>query len=198
MAKAIIGNQSAVTVPLRERERVRQFYCEVLGGKLVKEPMYVMDVGRMLVLKKDYAAAIAEFRQAVEADPANGSNHDLLGQALENSGNRDAAIAEYREALSVGPKDVQARLDLASALEKKGDWVGTLENYHQAALDEPPIRPNIPPPFFDAQRKYANARRRFQQHLADLRSHRQVLGCRQTRRRSAFQSFDGRHRREAS
>ena len=37
MARAIIGNQSAVTVPREDRDSIRRFYCDVLGGKIVKE-----------------------------------------------------------------------------------------------------------------------------------------------------------------
>jgi catechol 2,3-dioxygenase-like lactoylglutathione lyase family enzyme len=37
MASAIIGNQSAVLVPRQDRDRIRRFYCDVLGGKVVKE-----------------------------------------------------------------------------------------------------------------------------------------------------------------
>jgi tetratricopeptide (TPR) repeat protein len=106
----------------------------------------------------------------VEVDPADWNNHDLVGQALENSGNLDAAIAAYREALTVAPKEVQPRLDLAAALEKKGDWLAALDNYHQAVLNQPQPKPGIPVTFFDAQHKYEAAQQRFQQHLADLRS----------------------------
>jgi hypothetical protein len=37
MAKAIIGNASAITVPRQDRDTIRRFYCDVLGGKIVKE-----------------------------------------------------------------------------------------------------------------------------------------------------------------
>jgi hypothetical protein len=37
MAKAILGNASAITVPRRDRDRIRSFYCDVLGGAIVKE-----------------------------------------------------------------------------------------------------------------------------------------------------------------
>src|SRR5271155_3055212 len=37
MAKAIIGNASAITVQRRDRDSIRRFYCDVLGGKIVKE-----------------------------------------------------------------------------------------------------------------------------------------------------------------
>ena len=36
MAKVIFGNHSSVLVPRQDRESIRKFYCDVLGGKLVK------------------------------------------------------------------------------------------------------------------------------------------------------------------
>src|ERR1035438_3548141 len=37
MAKIMIGNASAITVPREDRDSIRNFYCDVLGGKIVKE-----------------------------------------------------------------------------------------------------------------------------------------------------------------
>lgn len=37
MTKVIMGNASAITVPLKDRDNIRKFYCEVLGGKIVKQ-----------------------------------------------------------------------------------------------------------------------------------------------------------------
>jgi catechol 2,3-dioxygenase-like lactoylglutathione lyase family enzyme len=37
MTKVIIGNATAITVPRQDRDNIRRFYCEVLGGKIVKE-----------------------------------------------------------------------------------------------------------------------------------------------------------------
>ena len=37
MAKVIIGNASAITVPQEDRDAIRRFYCDVLGGRIVKE-----------------------------------------------------------------------------------------------------------------------------------------------------------------
>jgi hypothetical protein len=37
MAKVIIGKASAITVPRQDRDSIRRFYCDVLGGKIVKE-----------------------------------------------------------------------------------------------------------------------------------------------------------------
>ena len=37
MAKAIIGNALAITIPRQDGESIRRFYSEVLDGKLAKE-----------------------------------------------------------------------------------------------------------------------------------------------------------------
>ncbi len=37
MAKAIFGNHSSVIVPRQDRDSIRKFYCDVLGGKITKE-----------------------------------------------------------------------------------------------------------------------------------------------------------------
>jgi|SRR6185312_7903347 len=36
MTEVIFGNHSSVIVPRQDRERIRKFYCEVLGGKITK------------------------------------------------------------------------------------------------------------------------------------------------------------------
>ena len=36
MAKVVFGNHSAVLVPRQDREGIRKFYCDVLGGKIMK------------------------------------------------------------------------------------------------------------------------------------------------------------------
>jgi hypothetical protein len=36
MAKVIFGNHSSVLVPRQDRGSIRKFYCEVLGGQIIK------------------------------------------------------------------------------------------------------------------------------------------------------------------
>src|SRR6516164_5253873 len=36
MAKVIFGNHSSVLVPRQDRDSIRKFYCDVLGGKVMK------------------------------------------------------------------------------------------------------------------------------------------------------------------
>jgi hypothetical protein len=37
MAKPIIGNASAITVPRQDLDNIRRFVCDVFGGKIEKE-----------------------------------------------------------------------------------------------------------------------------------------------------------------
>jgi hypothetical protein len=36
MAKVIFGNHSSVIVPQKDRDSIREFYCDVLGGEITK------------------------------------------------------------------------------------------------------------------------------------------------------------------
>ena len=36
MAKVVFGNHSSVLVPNQDRDNIRKFYCDVLGGKIMK------------------------------------------------------------------------------------------------------------------------------------------------------------------
>lgn len=36
MTKVILGNHSSVLVPRQDRDNIRKFYCDVLGGKITK------------------------------------------------------------------------------------------------------------------------------------------------------------------
>jgi catechol 2,3-dioxygenase-like lactoylglutathione lyase family enzyme len=36
MAKVIFGNHSSVIVPQQDRDSIRRFYCDVLGGRIMK------------------------------------------------------------------------------------------------------------------------------------------------------------------
>ena len=37
MTRVIFGSHSSVIVPRRDRDSIRKFYCDVLGGKITKE-----------------------------------------------------------------------------------------------------------------------------------------------------------------
>ena len=63
-----------------------------------------------------WETAVAEYRKAVNEDPTNGVNHQILADALEKSGDLDSAIEEFRLAVSLLPSDGMVRVQLAKAL----------------------------------------------------------------------------------
>jgi catechol 2,3-dioxygenase-like lactoylglutathione lyase family enzyme len=36
MAKVVFGNHSSVLIPRKDRDSIRQFYCDVLGGRIMR------------------------------------------------------------------------------------------------------------------------------------------------------------------
>ena len=82
--------------------------------------------------------AIAEYRQAVEEDPTNGVNHQILADALEKSGDLDAAIEEYRLAVSLLPSDAMVRVQLAKALTARDEITEEAVGLYRQAVEMAP------------------------------------------------------------
>jgi tetratricopeptide (TPR) repeat protein len=76
------------------------------------------------------AEAVAEFRQAVEAEPNNLRYRATLARALDVSGDRPAALREAEECLKLAPADAEAK-SLVERLKK--------------APADPPKPPTAPP-----------------------------------------------------
>ena len=65
MAQVVFGNHSSVIVPRKERDDIRRFYCDVLGGRLTKEE-HERDFIRLnddyyIVFLYDEVADVSEF-----------------------------------------------------------------------------------------------------------------------------------------
>jgi tetratricopeptide (TPR) repeat protein len=145
--------------------------AEYRKAAALNDPQAYGMIGRALLLKKDFSAAVNELKRAEQFEPANWQNHELHGEALQGLGDRDGALVEYKQAISLAPKEPAARLNLALVQEQQGDWILALGNFRQAALDEPPLKPDgAARPFYDAQSKFDAAQERFEKHLAELRA----------------------------
>jgi tetratricopeptide (TPR) repeat protein len=97
------------------------------------------EAGQILILKKDYAGAIADLKVAEEVLPSDWKTHDLYGQALLANGNANAAVEEFKQALALNPTHLDTEIRLAQALEKKGDWVAAMQHYQKAAAADATI-----------------------------------------------------------
>ena len=68
-----------------------------------------MELGVALAWKKEYDAAIAEFRIAIQQKPEFAMAHNFLGNALESKGQLQDAMVEYRKAFELDPSNQRIR-----------------------------------------------------------------------------------------
>jgi tetratricopeptide (TPR) repeat protein len=67
-----------------------------------------MKIGDFYLKKKNYAAAIERFRDALEYQPSLVAAYDALGRAYEKSGAVEKAIAVYKDFLKNYPESPKA------------------------------------------------------------------------------------------
>ena len=99
--------------------------------------------GEERLAQKDFAAAEADFRQALQSDPSLALAHRELGVALWAQGHGEAAVNELSQAVRLDPRDARAHYILgqvAWALQqltksKRGHEL-TADNYKALALTE--------------------------------------------------------------
>jgi len=77
---------------------------------------HYLKTGQELLGKKDYARAILEFRNAVQAMPSDAEPYYQMGLAYSRSGNAPAAVRALYTATELNPKHGQAQLQLAEIL----------------------------------------------------------------------------------
>ena len=111
------------------------------------------DRGRIAELAGDHAAALANYRDALEREPS-GNRHRSVGRTLRALGRLDEAEAELREALRLSPANPNNHLEMACVLERKGD-VGRAVEHLRAALAAWENADAIFQPAHDAREKLA-------------------------------------------
>ncbi|MCL5292521.1 MAG: tetratricopeptide repeat protein [Actinobacteria bacterium] len=77
-----------------------------------------MAIGRVLVEKKDYKAAIVEFERALNFDPNYADAHYGLGLCFEKLERKDEALMHYKKALQIS-SDFRLAREAVKRLEKK-------------------------------------------------------------------------------
>ncbi|MBI3394751.1 MAG: tetratricopeptide repeat protein, partial [Spirochaetia bacterium] len=95
-----------------------------------------MKSAQAYVERKDYAAAIIEFQNAIAATPKNAGLHYQLGAALLHTGATARAVASFKTASDLDPAHVDSRVKLADILSRNNDqkMLTIAESYAQAAL----------------------------------------------------------------
>ena len=95
-----------------------------LLGRTAGRPEYLADLhhrlGRILAARRDYAAAITQFEQALRHNPNDTAALLSVGGALLELRHYDEAASRYRQLLAREPANVAALRSLAHALQLGG------------------------------------------------------------------------------
>jgi len=133
------------------RQPDRAHYHLLLGHLLAEQQLYPAaiehlrkagdpyNLGVALRLAGDVDAAAAQFRAAVEADPAHALARRSLGLLLRQNGDLKAASTELRRAASDMPDDAQGRFLLGGVLLRLGDAVGAVAELREAIRLNPAL-----------------------------------------------------------
>jgi len=94
----------------------------------------IFDLAGELARKGDYAAALLEWRKAVELDPQDGRARYHLAFALDQQGQLEEAIDQYQQSVELDPNNAAAYSSLAVALTRVGKLTQGIDSY-QKSLD---------------------------------------------------------------
>ena len=97
----------------------------------------LFDVAVQTAQKKDYAAAVAAWRKALELSPDDARAHNNLGLALAGTGKVEEAIAEYRRSLELDDRSSQTNNNLGSALAETGKMAEATACFERALELDP-------------------------------------------------------------
>lgn len=92
-----------------------------------------MALGQKLLQKKDYSRANLEFRNAIQAAPADAEPYYQLGLTYLAAGNPGSAITCFRKATELNPKHAAAQLKLAGLLATANDPAAIADAEERAA-----------------------------------------------------------------
>jgi tetratricopeptide (TPR) repeat protein len=97
----------------------------------------IFDLAGELARKGDYAAALVEWRKAVEIDPEDGKARYHLAFALDQQGQLNEAVAQYQKAVEFDPNNAAAYSSLAIALTRTGKLADGIESYKKSLEIDP-------------------------------------------------------------
>jgi len=89
--------------------------------------------GRLAVARRDYAAALADFREVLRERPEWADIRHLAGLCLSFLDQPEAALEEFDRALELNPKYVEAHLNRAITLNELGRYEEAKEAFRLAA-----------------------------------------------------------------
>jgi len=99
----------------------------------IVDPSLHYSLGRMLLRKREYTAAVEVLRRLQDEQPGVSEAALMLADALVGEGRTDEAKKTLQVVIAEAPGFVRARVRLAELLEKDGRWADAAEQYGLAA-----------------------------------------------------------------
>jgi tetratricopeptide (TPR) repeat protein len=96
-------------------------------------------IGNCLQELGRFDEAIARLRQAVETDPLDKANHNLLGYCYYKTERHEEAVDCFRKAIEIDPGSAMDYANLGSNLRDLGRYEEALAMYHKALTLDPTI-----------------------------------------------------------
>ncbi len=87
--------------------------------------------------KRDWPAAMSEFKEAIRLRPTFGEAHRFLALAFAQEGNREQSIAEFHLALKSLAASPECRLEFAKALDEAGHLEESQREYREVLRLQP-------------------------------------------------------------
>ena len=118
-------------------------FLNIAAGGLEKIDAPVTDYYRIfdrataLAGKGEFPAAIAEWRKALELEPAETAAHFNLANALSKAGGKAEAIAEYEKALAASPDHAEAHNNLGYLLASEQRMAEAVVHFEKAIAANP-------------------------------------------------------------
>ena len=94
-------------------------------------------LGEVLLGKREYPDAVAEFRRSLQLDPRRLEARLTLAIALTRAGQLDEAIAEYQTILRANPTSAEAHNNLANTLLQIGRVDDAIAHFEEAVALDP-------------------------------------------------------------
>jgi tetratricopeptide (TPR) repeat protein len=93
--------------------------------RALKHALAYRERGRSYAAKREYARAIADYNNAIKANPNDAVVYHSRGLAYAAQGNHDRAIEDFSEAVRLDPNDADAYINRGAchAIKGESDWV---------------------------------------------------------------------------
>lgn len=121
--------------------RESQIFFEEAVKYTPRNPVARIELAQALADLQDFEGAMAQYRKAVELNPAYAPTRGRLGVLLIQSGKKKEALAQFREAVRLMPYEEIIQFNYGSALLSVG-WKDEAAAHFQTVLD---INPDFSP-----------------------------------------------------